>query len=119
MSARAKFKSWIQAGKDSSVAFVLEKLLQKRFERYGTMIEIKIESRQSTASVTLLLRGEREPVTINIERYELGENASGNYFTVRQATASREWLTLLLQDFLLNKEFPIPEKYAGYLRMIA
>ncbi len=117
MSATGKFKNWLHDRKDSSVSLVLEKFLQKKIERYGRLIELKIDSRQRTASVRLILKGEHESVTVLIERYELSDQSGQMSVILRQASSSREWLTLLLQDFVLNKPVVVPEQYAAYVKL--
>lgn len=118
MSATDKLKNWFQGQKDSSVSFVMEKMLQKKLERYGRLMEFKLDSRQNTASLKLLLKGETDPVSVWVEEYRVLENAAGNSVVVKRARASREWITLLMEDVLLGKCFPIPEKYASVTRML-
>jgi hypothetical protein len=93
-------------------------MLQKQLEPYGRLIGFALNSRQSTASLKVLLHGETEPITIDIEEYELVQNASGTYVSVKRARTSREWLTTLVQQFLQGRRFDIPDKYATYAKML-
>ena|SRR5258708_6226446 len=118
MSAAGKLKHWIHGRKDASVSLILEKLLETQLARYGRLLELKIDSRQNSASVIVHLKGELEAVQVAVEEYELGQDDKGTFVTVKRARTSREWLTLVLEDFLLNKRFPLPEEYAAYARMV-
>ena len=118
MGTSDNLKNWMQGRKDSSVSFVLQKVLQKWIEPYGVLEEFKIDSRQGSASVQIRLKGEPEPVTLQVQEYQLLSNESGQFITLHRASASREWLNLALRDFVLGRPFPIPEAYAGYAKMI-
>ncbi len=83
------------------------------------MLNFYIDSRQKTAQVEVLLKGEKEPITLIVQEYELSTEDSGTYLTIRKATASREWLAVLLDKFVCGRRFPIPEKYASVARMVA
>ncbi|MHC1764280.1 MAG: hypothetical protein AB9869_08235 [Verrucomicrobiia bacterium] len=110
--------SWLQDQKDSTVSFVLEKVLRKKVERYGRLVEFKLDSRSAQASITLALHGEADPVTIWIDEYHLISHRDGTSVSIAKARTSREWLTLLVQDFLLGRAFPIPAEYASYVKLV-
>lgn len=118
MSATGKLKGWLRDQKDTSVSFVLQKLVQKRLERYGTVNDLKIDSRRQSASIQLLAKGEVEPILLTVEKYLVTQDSSGSFVTIQNARASREWLTLLLEDVVLGKSFPIPEEYASYVKLV-
>ena len=117
MSTSDTWKNWLKGHKDSSVSFILEKALRPRLERYGRLIRFKINSRAKTATVEVLPKGETEPVTIWIERYELADQPTGMAVVIQRASASREWLTLLMEDFLVGRAWPVPAQYSTYVRM--
>ena len=118
MNTGSKMKDWFHKQKDASVSMVAEKMLQKYLEPYGRLLDFALDSRQHTASIKLLLKGEADPVTIDIHEYELVQDPSGIYVTVKRATSSREWLTVLLRSFLLGRRLDLPEKYASYAKML-
>jgi hypothetical protein len=118
MNTGSKLKDWIHRQKDASVSMVAEKMLQKYLEPYGRLMDLALNSRQNTASIKVLLKGETEPLIIDIQEYELVQEPAGSYVTVKRATASREWLTLLLRTFLLGRRLDVPEKYATYAKML-
>jgi hypothetical protein len=55
---------------------------------------------------------------VDVLDYELGDDQEGLYVTFAGATASREWLTLLLQDLLVGRRFHIPEQFASYAKLL-
>jgi hypothetical protein len=118
MSAANKLKDWISQQKDNSVSLIAEQVLQKYLEPYGRLLGFALNTRQSRASLKVLLNGEAEPIMIDILEYELIQDATGTYVTVKQAKTSRDWLSALVQQFLIGRRFPIPEKYATYAKML-
>jgi hypothetical protein len=118
MNARDKLTGWLHSRKDSSVSFVVEKLLQKRLEAYGRLLEFELNSRHQTASLKILLKGEMDPVTLNVEQYVLLVAANGADLTIKHASASRPWITQILEEFVIGRPFPIPAKYTNIVRML-
>jgi hypothetical protein len=118
MSTSGKLRNWLQGQKDTSVSFLVEKMLQKKIEPFGRLLEFKLDSRQNGASLKLLLKGETEPVMLWVDEYLLVQSANQISVTVRRARASREWITALLDELLLGKPFIVPEKYAPYVKML-
>ena len=118
MSIGASLKNWFQTQKDHSVSLIAERMLRAKLEPYGSVTEFSLDSKRNTASLSLLLRGEAEPVTVDIQEYDLAHEADSHYFVVKQVATSREWLTRLLQDFVIGQRFLIPEKYANYAKML-
>jgi hypothetical protein len=118
MSARDKLTGWLKERKDSSVSFLVEKVLQKRLEGYGRLLAFDLNSREQTACVKMLPTGEVEPVTINVEQYVLSMEPGGVFLTLKQASTSRPWLTKLLDEFVVNQPFPVPEKYGNVIKLL-
>jgi hypothetical protein len=94
--------------KDSLASGAAKALLAGRIERYGRLLDLRIRSRAKTLSAVIQLAGETEEVRIEVGRYQVtGE--SGNFvLVIEEVTASREWLQLLLEDFLVGKPLPVP-----------
>ncbi len=118
MSTGNKLKEWFSGRKDSSVSFVLERVLQSQLERYGRVVSFQMSSQRSSARLELLLKGEVEAMTINLERYTIESDEGGAWLAIQEASASREWMTLALKDFVVGKRLPIPEKYLGVAKML-
>jgi len=119
MSGLNKFSGWLQRQKDSSSSFLLERALQRAIWDYGRMLKLTIDSRQKSAKCEVLLKGESEPVTLILQQYEIITEPAGTFVIIHKATASREWLTALLESFVRGKKIPVPEKYARVLRIVA
>jgi hypothetical protein len=82
------------------------------------MLNLSIDSKTKRIRLEVLLKGESEPVTLNIDEYELTTAAGTNFILIKKASASREWADALLQDFAIGKTIPLPTKYANVVKSL-
>lgn len=94
--------------KDSLASSAAKALLAGRIQRYGTLTELRIRSGEKTLAVEMLLAGEKEPIRIEVGRYRITGTSGAYQITLDNVTASREWIQLLLEDFVVGKSFAIP-----------
>ncbi len=94
--------------KDSLASSAAKALLAGRIQRYGTLTELRIRSGEKTLAVEMLLTGEKEPIRIEVGRYRITGVSGAFKITLENVTATREWIQLLLEDFVVGKTFPIP-----------
>jgi hypothetical protein len=94
--------------KDSLAASAAKSLLSARLERYGRVTELKINSREKSLMVEVLLAGERDEIRVEVGRYRITGLAGSHSIVVESIQASRPWLQLALEDFMVGKPFPIP-----------
>ena len=94
--------------KDSLTSTAAKSLLASRLDRYGKLTDLRIRSREKTISAEILLEGEEQPVSIQIERYRIIGKSGENALVVEGISASRPWLQNLLQDLLVDKPLPVP-----------
>lgn len=104
------------AARDAGTGFVVERAVAQRLEPYGRMLNLQIDSKTKKIRLEILLKGESEPVAININEYQLTSAGGADFFVIKQATASREWINALLQDFAIDRKLPLPAKYAGMIK---
>jgi hypothetical protein len=118
MSTRRTFTQWLHDRKDASVSFVLEKAMQNRLEKFGRILDLRIDSRHHTLLLELLLKGEKEPTTLAVQEYQITEEGDQTWITIKKANSSREWISILLEEFLFHKPILIPKAYAGWAKML-
>ena len=118
MALGAKVKSWVRKGTDLAAAAIFRKAAEKQFGKYGTIREFWLDSARKQAHLDLLLRGESHPVEIFVQRYELLEEERQTCLVIREATASRPWINLLIQDYLIGRNHPLPPAYASAAKKI-
>jgi|GEM_PF-753088 len=95
--------------KDDVTSFTGATILKKTIERYGTMLDFKIDSEDKKIYFKVALKGEQEPLEIIIHQYSLIKKDNNDYIIFNDISISKEWLQLLASDLLKNKELKLPE----------
>jgi hypothetical protein len=100
--------------KDRLISERIKQELNTRLAKYGEVLDVKLNTRERSVQLSIKLKGESEPITVNIGKYELIKEESQLWLGIDSQTiqASREWLTLVLQDQAGRHRLPIPQKYA-------
>ena len=80
-------------------------ILNKAISRYGKLHDLHIDRKGRVITGSLLPVGETEPISIKA-LYDI--NTDKFKMTITSAETSREWLTLLLGDFVLPRSFDVP-----------
>lgn len=94
----------------------LANVLSEKLADIGRISDLGLDS--GAIRLSLLLRGEKEPVDVDIESYSLNER-DGKYFaTLEHVSVSREWLDALAGKALVGREFELREMHYKALKMI-
>lgn len=109
---------WFHKTKDSASSFLIEKAVAHALSRYSSMLKFLIDSQKKTAHLEILLKGEPAPLQLVVHEYEVFTEGNRTFIEVRRATASREWVQVVIEDWLLGKRIELPEKYSRMLRMV-
>jgi len=102
--------------KNAALGMALKAFVNERFSDYGEIQDLKVDTDASTLKLHALLRGERQAVTVTVERYELQREGDEVYVVLRSFSSSREWLTLLLTKLFTGKRYKIPGAAAALLK---
>ena len=81
------------------------------------MTELSIDTKEKRIRLRLDLIGEKEPIEVEILRYNLKTKGETTHITIEEATASREWLTAALREFVVGQDIAIPAKAAALLEL--
>ena len=100
--------------KDRLISERIKQELKTHLARYGEVLDVKLNTRERSVQLSIKLKGEPDPTTVNIGKYELIKEDTKLWLTFdsQSIEASREWLTLLLQDQAGRQRLPVPQKYA-------
>lgn len=94
--------------RDGLASGAMKSLLGGRIERYGRLLDLRIHSRARRLSAVVLLAGEREEIAVEVGKYRIVGERGAHALVVERVSASREWIQLMLEDFLVGKRLPIP-----------
>ena len=82
------------------------------------MTELSIDTKNKRVRVRLELLGEKEPIEVEILRYSLKEKGETTYIFIEEATSSREWVTVVLSDFVVGQDLALPSKAGAVLKFL-
>jgi hypothetical protein len=107
--------------KDRLISERIKQELNAQLARYGEVLDVKLNTRERSVQLSIKLKGEPDPISVKIGKYELIKEDGQLWLTVdtQSIEASREWLTLVLQDQAGRQRLPIPQKYAWAVEFLA
>ncbi len=101
--------------KDSALGMSLKAYVNDKLSDYGEIIDVSIDTAVNRLTARAMLKGERDAVTITVERYELESEGEARYIKLKKFTSSRSWLTQLLNKLLADKRYKIPSAVSKLL----
>jgi len=103
------------AAKDALASRAAIVWANKWVARYGTVQDLKIDSRRKTVEVSCLLDGELTPIIIRIEHYVVETEREKNFIRATGFSCTRPWLQKILMDFGCRHRIELPSWAAAAL----
>lgn len=94
--------------KDWLVSKALKAYLRERVARYAELKSLSIDSREKSFDVVIQPHGELTDVHVTVTKYSVVQREGKHFLTIDASTASRPWLSHLLEDYLHGRSFEIP-----------
>ncbi|MCX7069540.1 MAG: hypothetical protein NTW01_00900 [Gammaproteobacteria bacterium] len=94
--------------KDGALALSLKAFVNDKLSAYGEIVDVTIDTAVNRLTARAMLKGERDPVTVTVERYEIESEGEERFIKLKTFTSSRSWLTQLLNKLLADKRYKIP-----------
>ncbi|MDB6167407.1 MAG: hypothetical protein JWM88_271 [Verrucomicrobia bacterium] len=76
--------------------------------RYGEVRDLRIDTEAKTLELVCTLRGEAEPVTVRVDKYEIVQKGEKHFAQIVKCTCSRPWLQALVEDFAQSRPIEVP-----------
>ena len=112
-------KSFLDKARGQAMSLAGQQILAAYLAKYGTMQNFSVDPQTRTIQVEMLLKGEKEPIQITLRGYEIVEPAGGRpALKIAQVSASREWLEVVLRQFVEGKPFELPAHAAPLLKLL-
>jgi len=107
--------------KDRFISARIKQELNIQLARYGEVLDVKLNTREQSLEISVRLKGESDPISIRVGKYSLVKENGELWLTIDAQTieASKEWLTLLLQDQAGRHRLPIPHKFAWAVEFLS
>jgi hypothetical protein len=107
-------RSLISRTKDAALRKALLHFLRPRFERYGEVRELQVNTTEKVVTAEVLLIGEPFPFVISEARYRLEKKGEESWIVFYGIKVSKEWAQNLLDDRFQE----IPVKLPKMLEML-
>ena len=82
------------------------------------MTELSIDTKTQSMHLRLQLRGETQPIDVQVKRYSLEQAGDQTTLMIVEAAASREWVDGALQEFVVGRSFEIPPTVVSLLKLL-
>ena len=82
---------------------------------FGHATSLKLDSSNKSAEILLELKGEHAPIKIQIQDYEIVQEADGTFIVVKSVTTSREWMTAMAREYVIGRKLAVPPEAAGMM----
>jgi len=92
--------------------------INMQIKEYGEMLKLNLDSNNKSIEAEIMLDGEREPLTVHVERYEMTEENGRHFLKIHGVTTSRTWINTVASSYLDGKTFEIPTEYAKLLKVV-
>jgi len=117
MSMMDKFKDIVKdtvyVSKDATNSKLFKTVLNQLIKSYGTVLAFKIDSKDRSFLIEMMMKGEKLPILVDIRRYEFVKHDDYTSVIMYEMKTNREWMQTLMDMFITNKEFELPAKLNG------
>lgn len=109
--------------KNSAIATLAKKFVNNNIKEYGEMVDLRIDSKNKNIELVILLKGEKENIIVKVDKYEVIKKDDSSYIKFKNIAASREWITVLINNVLIpeyapKKMYEIGEAYAKIIQLL-
>ena len=97
--------------------------INKEIGEFGKMLDLIFDKENRSIKLVIDLKGEDKPLEVNIEKYEIisetkdkvDKEVSTSEIKILSANSDKEWINAVINNFIVGKSFPIPEKYLNLI----
>lgn len=104
--------------KDTALSKGAKIAINNQIKEYGEMLKLNLNSEQKSIEMEVMLEGEKEPLAVQVEQYELTEEGGRHFLKVHGVSTSRAWINTVAASYLEGKRFEIPAKYVKLLKVV-
>jgi hypothetical protein len=94
--------------KDGALSLSMKTFVNDRFRQFGEVVDCAVDTEANTVALTVQLKGEHEPIQARIDQYALENEGEDRYIVLQRFSSSREWIGLLMTQYLAGKRYKLP-----------
>jgi len=115
---KKKMFNILNKGKDIALSATIKKLLNMKIEKYGTIQLLELDSNEKTMKIDVSLKGEESILQAKVHKYSIEQKGKEYFLVLHHVETSREWINLVIEDYLKKEEFNLPEKYVSMIKAV-
>ncbi|HIG65575.1 MAG TPA: hypothetical protein EYQ43_08500 [Methyloprofundus sp.] len=112
--------------KKSLVKFAIKKtpkkmifwVANKKAKGIAKLTDFRFNSKERKLYAQLLLSGEEKKVELWLEDFTLTTHKQSFQLVIHQIQSNRPWLDCLLKNFVLEREWKVPDKHADLIHYL-
>ncbi len=116
----------IRDAKNAMLGSIVTEKANKIMEGFGKMLNFQLDTENRNIDFEIMLKGESDPIKLSLSKYEFIQKNDKPYIKFQDIKTSREWLDIVLKQYVLPKyapenEFELPQsllKYRSFLNII-
>ena len=108
----------LQKLKDKTISTGIYTVFDYKIRGFGKVLKFNLDSKNKTIELEVMLDGEKEPLNIHIDNYEIQEIDSQYYIAVQNITTSRKWINVVASQYLNGQKIEVPQEYAKMLKLV-
>jgi len=113
-----KASSLLNNVKDQTLSFAMREFVNYKIKEYGAMLKLNLDSEKKSIEMEVMLDGEKEPLTVSVDRYTLIQKGERHFLQIEGISTSRAWINTVASSYLEGQRFEIPAEYAKMLKII-
>jgi len=79
------------------------------------MLNLKIDSENKSFYLEMMLKGESDVIKFEIGEYKIVEDGNRTFLQFKQLKTNREWVNILIENYLKINQIEIPQEYKRLL----
>jgi metal-dependent hydrolase (beta-lactamase superfamily II) len=104
--------------KDAALSKGAKIAINNQIKEYGKMLKLNLDSEKKSIEMEVMLEGEKEPLTVNVQKYEMTQQGDKHFLKIQGVKTSRAWINTVASSYLEGKTFEIPAEYAKMLKVV-
>ncbi len=111
-------KNLLDKTKGPAVSLAGKQFLSSYLQKYGKMLNFSVQPDTKRIYAEILLKGEESPIKLTLDGYEIGGTTEKPTLRVAKVSASREWLEVVLKEYVEGKPIELPPKAVPLLKLL-
>lgn len=97
-------KNSAQKAKDSAISYTVKELANSEsFSELGKVIDLQLNSKEKTAQIDILLKGEPESIHVTIGKYLISGTEADGELLLCDIVTTREWMNAVINKVFQGK----------------